>query len=233
MRRKHRRAPRGLTLIEITIAIAVVAVLFAAVTFSVGAITGARAKTSAGELAGVIRSLYDTAALRGKTCRLVFEMPDPKADEGVVRYHAECAAGAVTTTPDREALLRADNERREDEAKGRRDRRERRDASETPSLDELMAREQERVEQSSRFSNYTSEEIPPRELPSGVTLSVWTRHQREPVEKGVAYLYFFPQGYTEKAQLYVRQGDNVWTLSIAPLTGKVSVAAEALEVPRS
>ena len=64
-------------------------------------------------------------------------------------------------------------------------------------------------------------------------MSVWTRHQKTAVEQGVAYLYFFPQGYTEKAHVYVRQGDNVWTLTVSPLTGKVSVVAEELEVPRS
>ena len=60
-----------------------------------------------------------------------------------------------------------------------------------------------------------------------------TRQQREPTEKGLAYLYFFPQGFTERAQVYVRQGDNVWTLRVQPLTGKVDVVGEALEVPRS
>ena len=38
---------------------------------------------------------------------------------------------------------------------------------------------------------------------------------------------------TEKAQVYVRQGDNVWTLVVSPLTGKVEIAGEALEVPKS
>jgi prepilin-type N-terminal cleavage/methylation domain-containing protein len=70
------------------------------------------------------------------------------------------------------------------------------------------------VESARRFSDYTAEEIKPRELPSDVTSPVWTRNQRQAVGTGVAYLYFFPQGYTEKAQLYVRQGDNVWTLSL-------------------
>jgi general secretion pathway protein H len=62
---------------------------------------------------------------------------------------------------------------------------------------------------------------------------VWTRHQREPADKGVAYLYFFPQGFTEKAHVYVKQGDNVWTLAVSSLTGKVEIAGEALEVPKS
>ena len=75
-RRASHRAQRGLTLIEISIAIIIVAMLFSAAVMGIGSLTGAKAKGSAGELAGLIRSLYDSAALRGRTCRLVFEIPD-------------------------------------------------------------------------------------------------------------------------------------------------------------
>ncbi|MDY7225444.1 pilus assembly FimT family protein [Hyalangium rubrum] len=230
-----RRAQRGLTLIEICIALLIAAVLFSAVVTSVGAITGSKAKAAAGELAGVIRSLYDSAALSGKTCRLVFEIPDPKSEDKT-KYHAECAAGGVTTSRDREAALKDENRSREDEKRSGGDERRNfrsSDSGGAPSLQELMEQEQGRVEQAAKFSSYTAEEVEPRELPGGVTLSVWTRQQKTAVEQGVAYLYFFPQGYTEKAQVYVRQGDNVWTLTVSPLTGKVSVVAEELEVPRT
>lgn len=232
---RRRGAPRGLTLIEISIAIAIAAVLFAAVTVGIGALTGAKAKGSATELAGVIRSLYDSAALSGKTCRLVFEIPDPKREEPT-RYHAECAAGGVTTARDRDAALKSDERDREQAARnGGRDERKNytRSDNASPSAQELMDQEKTRIESQSTFSAYTAEEISPRELPSGVAVSVWTRQQREPVESGVAYLYFFPQGYTEKAMVFLRQGDNAWTLDVSPLTGKVNIASEALEVPRS
>ena len=49
---------------------------------------------------------------------------------------------------------------------------------------------------------------------------------------GQAYLYFFPQGYTERAQIYVSSGSTVYTLKVQPLTGKVKVAPEELELPR-
>ena len=232
---RRRRAPRGLTLIEISIALAIAAVMFAAVTLGIGAITGAKAKGSATELAGVIRSLYDSAALSGKTCRLVFEIPDPKREEPT-RYHAECAAGGVTTARDRDAALKSDERDREQAARnGGQDERKNytRSDNASPSAQELMDQEKTRIESQSTFSAYTAEEISPRELPSGVAVSVWTRQQREPVESGVAYLYFFPQGYTEKAMVFLRQGDNAWTLDVSPLTGKVNIASEALEVPRS
>ncbi|WIG96190.1 prepilin-type N-terminal cleavage/methylation domain-containing protein [Myxococcus sp. SDU36] len=240
MTKRSHRAQRGLTLIEISIAIIIVAMLFSAAVMGIGSITGAKAKGSAGELAGLIRSLYDSAALRGQTCRLVFEIPDPKSEQAT-RYHAECAEGAVTTARDRDETLRTENSERERAARNRGSgsgRDERRNylsggsGTNAPSAQELLEGEKLRVENAARFSSYTSEEVPARELPADVKVSVWTRHQRQPVENGVAYLYFFPQGYTEKAYVYVQQGDNVWTLDVSPLTGKVQIVAEALEVPR-
>ena len=154
----------------------------------------------------------------------------------MTKYRAECAAGNVTTTRDRDGLLRTEDQAREDERKrGKSDSRRNfsRGVDGEPTLDELMAQEEGRVENVAKFSDFTAEEIGPRELPQGVSVSVWTVHQREPTDKGVAYLYFFPQGFTEKAQVYLRQGDNVWTLVLSPLTGKVSIAGEALEVPRT
>jgi general secretion pathway protein H len=239
-RRALHRAQRGLTLIEISIAIIIVALLFSAAVMGIGSITGAKAKGTAGELAGTIRSLYDSAALRGKTCRLVFEIPDPKNEEEPTRYHAECAESGVTTARDRDTALREENREREREERTRGTAapgETRRNylvsgGGDQPSAKELMEGEKARVESAARFSAYTSEEVPVRELPPDVRVSVWTRQQREPVESGVAYLYFFPQGYTEKAYVYVRQGDNVWTLDVQPLTGKVQIEPEALEVPR-
>ena len=112
----RQRAARGLTLIEIAIALVIAAVLFAAVVVSVGSITGSRARGAAGELAGTIRALYDTAALPGKTCRIVFELPPQKSEEPV-RYRAECAGKGVTTDRDRENSLKEDNREREEAAR--------------------------------------------------------------------------------------------------------------------
>lgn len=233
--RARTRRSRGITLIELVVALGIVVVLFAAVVYGVGALTGAKAKEASAELAGTIRALYDSAALSGKTCRLVFELPKKSAEDEPVKYHAECAKGGITAGANRE-----DEQREAD----RKDKKRRSDENDTrfrslsgddtgPNLQELMAREKNRVEEAAKFSTFSSEDVVERTLPGGVEVEVWTSKLKVPAKSGVAYLYFFPQGFTERAQIYVRQGKNTWTLTVAPLTGKTVIHAEALELPRT
>ena len=225
----------GFTLIEMTIAIAIAAVMFAAVVYGVGALTGARAKESSAELAGVIRSLYDTAALSGKTCRLVFELPGERDDDGEVTYRAECAQGAITAAADREEELReaTRKSKKKDRVSDDDPRFRRLSADGQPTVEELMAREKERVEKAAKYSGFESDEVQSRTLPSSVKVSVWTQKQKKKVSNGTAYLYFFPQGYTERAYLYLTQGSNTWTITVQPLTGKTVVHPDEVEAPRS
>jgi general secretion pathway protein H len=222
-----------MTLIEITVALGVAAVLFGAVVVSVGALTGAKAKDATTELAGTVRSLYDTAALTGNTCRLVFELPQEKEEDGHVKYRAECAKGGITTAKNRDNELREAESNAKQKADPDDKRFKKMSSDDAVSLQELMGREKQRVDDQAKYSSYTSEEVPERTLPGSVRVSVWTKHQSKPVSSGPAYLYFFPQGYTERAQVAVRQGKNVFTLVVSPLTGKVAVVPEEVEVPHS
>lgn len=229
-------ARRGMTLIEVTIALAIAATLFAAVVIGIGALTGAQAKESTTQLAGVVRALYDSAALTGRTCRLVFELPGEKDEDGAVTYRAECAKGARTALKDRDRELREldRREKRDQASKDDQDFRSRRlDSDDAPTVQELMDREKQRVDDQAKYADYADDDVQEHTLPSSVRLSVWTRHQQKPVSSGPAYLYFFPQGFTERAQIAVKQGSNVWTLTVQPLTGKVAVVPDELEVPRS
>ncbi len=64
----------------------------------------------------------------------------------------------------------------------------------------------------------------PRALPGDVSFGrVWTGHQEEPFESGVAYLHFFRGGWTEPAQIELTDGQEFKTLRVFPLTGRVRV----------
>lgn len=237
-----RRASRGFTLIELMVALAVAAALFSALILGLGALTGARAREAMGELGAAARSLYDTAALSGNTCRLVMILP--RDDSAEFSYRAECANGPVTSAMDRDQEIRdATKAAVEAYRRGSRGRRSP-DPTADPSLAgssprssgstllDVLDSERQRVERAAAFSVFTTPEIQPRKM-SGVRVSVWTSHQRAKIDSGLAYLYFFPQGYTERAQVTVRQGKNVWTLLVSPITGKTSIVDGEPEVPKT
>ena len=246
------RAPRGITLIELMVALAVAAALFSAIVLGLGALTGARARKAMGELGAAARSLYDTAALTGNTCRLVFLLP--RDDSAEFSYRAECANGPVTSAMDRDQEIR-DATKAAVEAYRKNSRGGARATEPAPdprsaargsgaygsygstgssgsSLLDVLDAEKARVEKAAAFSAFTTAEIQPRKM-NGVRVSVWTSHQRAKIDTGLAYLYFFPQGYTERAQVTVRQGKNVWTLLVSPFTGKTSIVDGEPEIPKS
>lgn len=216
----------GLTLIELSIALLIVGLLFAAVVPSIEGVTGVRAREAAGKLTGVVRYMYNESALSGRSCRMVFDL-DAKA------YWAECAQGAVQLSTERERAR--DGARAEDQAeKEKLDRALASGSNAGFSVDdaEAMKAEKERVLKQADFSEFTDDTVGKQQLPKGVDLSVWVDHQHEKYTKGQAFLYFFPQGYTERAQIYVTSGSTVYTLKVSPLTGKTKVVAEELELPR-
>jgi general secretion pathway protein H len=212
----------GLTLIELGISLLIVGLLFAAVLPSVEGVTGVRARESAAKMTGMVRYLYNQSALSGRPCRMTFDL-DQKM------YWAECTQEHFALGNERERS-RDGHADLDDQKK-----------LDTPlshtdgfALDDADAakQEKERIEKAAEFDEFTDDEIEKQKLPKGVDLQVWVDHQREKYKTGKAYLYFFPQGYTERAQIYVSTGDTVYTLKVSPLTGKSVVVSEELDLPR-
>ena len=61
--------------------------------------------------------------------------------------------------------------------------------------------------------------------------SVWTAHQEEKYTKGTAYLYFFPSGTTETANIVLKHGDDYFTVQVSPMAGKVKILPEKADPP--
>ncbi|MCL2012781.1 MAG: type II secretion system GspH family protein [Cystobacterineae bacterium] len=202
---------RGMTLIELLVSMAIIAVILGLTVVGIGALTGTQAKAVTNELVGAIRTLYDTSALTGRTCRLAFSLPDDNNTASETRYQTECSEKAT-------AIRRESTQQLELKQ------------SIAPQT-ETEKEERQKIEALLLHTNFSEQETKPRTLPSAVTLSVWTEHQLKAKNEGQAYLYFFPQGFTENAQIVVRQSDNAWTLVVSGLTGKVQIIPEALEPP--
>jgi general secretion pathway protein H len=207
---------RGFTLIEVLVVVAIVALLATMTIPAISAVTGANARQAAGEVAGAMRWLFDTAALRHQTCRLAIDL-DNQA------WWAECTEGKhyLSRKPEESrGGESAEVEEEDDEALAER------------FPDERSA-EKRRLLAKARFGQFKDREGRKRELPNGAAFQeVWTQHQREPYSKGMAYVYFHAQGQAERAHVPISDGDDFYTVVLQPYTGRAKVVPGKLEVPR-
>jgi general secretion pathway protein H len=193
-----RPAARGFTLIELLVVIGVIAVFAALAVPAVEAVTGANARKSAGELAGAMRYLFETAALRHATCRLALDL-DGRA------WWAECAPGraGVAQDPERQADLDRQLAERFPEERSEEVRR-------------LLAR--------TEFGAFEDRLVGKRELPGSTAFgAVSIEGRREAQEGGTAYVYFFPGGRALRARVPVADGSNRYTVLLEPFTGRARV----------
>jgi general secretion pathway protein H len=203
---------RGMTLIEIGIAMAIAAALLAMAIPAISNVARVQLRQKSGQLAGGVRSLYGATALAGHSCRLVFDLDH-------AAYWSECAEGAVRL--ERSGEQSAGGSRRDSRAEEL-----------LASIRPDSANEEEQVKlalaQKSAFK--PSADVPKTQLGDSVRfLDVWVQHQAERYTAGKAYLYFWPSGLTEVAAIHLGQGDDVNTLLVSPLSGRVRILPGRVE----
>lgn len=217
--RPPRPARRGLTLIEVTIALAVAALATGVAVVGINAITDAHLKSTSLELGGAIKFNYDRSIMEKRTQRLAMDL-----DRNV--YWVEYTEDAFAIAAER--LRGPEGDKRDLEKKESAEDRARSFFNADPS-DEVRA-----VMEGGKASQFRPDEATgePRSLPGDVEFSkIWTGHQEESFTSGIAYLHFFRGGWTEPAQIELTDGDDYITLKVFPLTGRVRTYQERLEDP--
>ena len=216
-----RRAARGLTLVEVLVVVALIAVLSGAVVIGSGSLGGSRQRAAATLIVAGVRLGITRANTTGRPVRMVFDLKNN-------RVHLEESASRV--------MLR---EKEEDNTGG--------GAEATTEAEKASRAEADRILKGPRaprakFSpvkqfGFDGDEGQGRELGSGIEFAeVQTEHDEVPRKEGRAYLFFFPGGGTERAAIHVRQkGEREGiTILVSPLTGRAKIVrgAVALEEPR-
>ncbi len=217
-----RPSPRaeGMSLVEVLVAVMVVALLATTATLGLGAATRGRLRAACMKLVAAARYASNRAAVRGTTVRIALDF-----ERGTLALQE--ASGAVTLT-DADGERRAEDDDEEGRARSAADpweaARARLEDTMTPHLGRdpfgpLTGRDGEVLR---RFR--------PRPLGDGIRIvRLYAPHEPSPREEGMGYVYFFPSGVAEHAVVQLAAGEAVYSVEVHPYTGRARVHREAVE----
>ncbi len=215
-----RREQRGLTLVELLIVVALIAVLGGSVLMGPGMLEGSRLKSAATLIVSGIRLGIARASTTGRPTRLAFDLDNAKmtleeaSTSVVLREHTKDASSGAEPSTELERKAHAESDRILEGPHSPR-----------PSFKAVAG-----------FNAAEGDKGPARSLGNGVEfISVQTDHDDEPRTSGRAYLYFFPGGTTERASVQLkRRGDDTGlTVTVSGLTGRAKIDRGRIELPRA
>ena len=202
---------RGFTLVELLLAIALMAILGGVIVSSTSMMSGNRLRSAAGLMVTAVRLAVTRTNVTGHSIRLAFDLDEQRlvmeeSAERMLRVRDKdgkegAQAGAdPASEAEKEATQYADGI-----VKGPRAPRAKFTATPIGSGDDAQKG---------------------RELGRSIHYRlVQTEHDSKPRTKGRAYLYFWPGGGTERAvvQLQKGDGDEILSVLVSPLTGRAKI----------
>jgi general secretion pathway protein H len=235
--RPSRRARQGgFTLIEIMIVLAIIALVGSLGIRGFRALSRSDLRSSATNLAGAMRFLFDRASTTGKVHRLVLDL-----EKG--RYWAEVSDDKFFIPRDTESpealRRREDLEAKEDETARLKEEKRAAELAASDSSGSGSSFDLAKLEvgefkpKRARFAAFKEMAIKPVTLKKAVLHSVYTPRLTEAVTSGRAYVYFFPLGQTEPAIITLTDlaGEAFFSLVAHPITGRVRVYNEEVKPP--
>lgn len=223
MAQERRPSEGGFTLIEMMIALVIVALMTVVTVTGLRSFAKSDLRSTATRMAGAIRYLFDRASTTGHVHRLVLDFDNGKYWAEVSNDDFILAAGKETEVSRKKE---AEKSAKEEEAK--------REAVEKESSgSQIPSRYQPKpfTPKRAKFDAFRETAVKPITLKSGVVLAdVYTPRLIKPLDAGKGYIYFFPMGMTEAAVIHLSDGKEAfYSLIVHPLTGRVSVKNSYIE----
>lgn len=234
---------RGFTLVEVIVAVALMALASAIMVPALGGMARAELRRSARMLAANVRRCFDEAALSGQTYRLVFNLGDPQTNaqdpNEAPPISIEASELALNFTGHDGALSEASDPNQIDASgdsslqnalgqDGTAAPEAADDAGASPATASgEMFRSMFNINRLAQKAGRPSfEAVGTVDLPRGVRVSdVFFDGMHAAAADGSLALIFFPTGYTQHAIIHLEDRDkNAFTLEIEPLTGRTHVA---------
>lgn len=232
-RRRHlARAARGFTLVEVCIAVAIMAMVSAVMIPALGGVSRTELRRSARKVGGTIRQSFNDAALNGRTERMVFVLGEEsgaagaimvEATDDILSFEGDTGALEVASDPNEtdppisgpfgEPIPVAD-------ATG--------DPSESSQAVSALLGVSKLGAKAARP---TFSQLGNVTLPAGVHVSdILVEGMLQPVAKGIVRLIFFANGYTQAAVIHIEDNDkNMFTVQVEALTGRTVISEGYLE----
>ena len=225
MARQRRPSARGFTLIEMMIALAIVALITVVTVRGLHSYAKTDLRATATRMAGSIRYLFDRASTTGRVHRLVLDFDNGKYWAEVSDDQFIMGAGKET---EESRKKEAEKIAKEEEAK-----REAADKEAFFGASQIPSRYLPKpfTPKRAKFDAFRETAVKPISLKSGVFMAdIYTPRLVKPLTEGKGYVYFFPMGMTEAAVIHLSDGkETFYTLIVHPLTGRVSVKNSFVE----
>ncbi len=204
------RRSKGLTLIELMVAMAIVGLIFALAASGLRTAFNVNLKSSSTRLAAILRYLSNKAVTEHLYLRMVYDLDSQT-------YFAEQSGDPFVISPEGE----------EEGAK--------KEENEEEAQKETEGEEGTEGEKQTAFTQVESKLLKPTKLPSDVFFKdVSVSYLSQKTESGTAYTYFFPDGYATATLINLRneEDDDHFSIEIRPLSGKVKVEGEYREMEK-
>jgi general secretion pathway protein H len=219
----------GFTLIEVLVVLALIGLVMGVAIRGVRNFTNSDLRGSATKMAGAIRYLFDRASTTGRVHRLVIDF-----EAG--RYWAEVSDDKLYMARERETeeSRAQDAEVAAQEAEEEKKREEALASGDAPAVDITRYQPQEFKPKRTHFESFKEMAVKPVQIKGGIKVAgLFTPRLAAPISTGKGYIYFFPMGLTEAAQVYLSDGkqETYYTLVVHPLTGRVAIQNRYVEPP--